>query len=67
MIPGIPHAQPSSGRTKWFPEFRLKGILQLYNLFGNDARLPHNSESVHFQPTLNYPETELMLNITYRF
>ena len=48
----------------------VKGLelqLGLYNLFGNDARLPHNSESVHFQPTLNYPETELMLNITYRF
>ncbi|MFI5378279.1 MAG: TonB-dependent receptor plug domain-containing protein [Tepidisphaerales bacterium] len=49
---------------------RVKGLevqLGLYNLFANDARLPHNSVDIHYQPTLNYPETELMLNISYRF
>jgi outer membrane receptor protein involved in Fe transport len=48
----------------------IKGLefqLGLYNLFGNEARLPHNSASIHFQPTLNHPEPELMFSISYRF
>ncbi len=49
---------------------RVKGLevqLGLYNLFADEARWPRNSDNIHLQPTLNHPETELMLSITYRF
>jgi outer membrane receptor protein involved in Fe transport len=39
----------------------------VYNLFGELARLPHNSVADHFQPTLNYPRTQFLVSLTYRF
>lgn len=39
----------------------------LYNLFADDSRLPHNNSVDHYQPTLNYPQTQFMASLTYRF
>ena len=39
----------------------------VYNLFANYARLPHNGVADHYQPTLNYPATQLLISLTYRF
>ena len=39
----------------------------VYNLFADDARLPHGDSFLHAQPTLNWPETRAMVGLTYRF
>lgn len=41
--------------------------LGVYNLFAHEARLPRNSPFDHSQPWLNYPGTEVMLTLKYRF
>ena len=38
-----------------------------YNLFADNARLPHGDSFQHAQPTLNWPETRVLAGLTYRF
>jgi len=48
----------------------VKGVdlqLGVYNLFSEFARLPRNDESDHYQPTLNYPHTQFLFSVTWRF
>ncbi|HEV7301121.1 MAG TPA: TonB-dependent receptor [Tepidisphaeraceae bacterium] len=39
----------------------------VYNLFADDARLPHGDSFQHTQPTLNWPGTRAMVGLTYAF
>jgi iron complex outermembrane receptor protein len=39
----------------------------LYNLFADDARLPRGGPFIHSQPTLNWPQTQVLVGLTYRF
>jgi len=41
--------------------------LGLYNLFGNIARIPRDSQFDQFQPTLRYPYPQLLASATYKF
>lgn len=38
-----------------------------YNLFANGARFPHGYANEHFQPFLNWPRTQVLATLTYRF
>jgi iron complex outermembrane receptor protein len=49
---------------------RIKNLdvqVGVYDLFGNDARLPRGDAFNHVQPMLNWPETRVMAGLTYRF
>ncbi len=39
----------------------------VYNLFSNSAREPRDSAADQVQPTLNYPNTQFLASLTYRF
>lgn len=41
--------------------------LGVYNLFSEFARQPHNNINEHFQPTLDYPHTQVLLSVTWHF
>jgi outer membrane receptor for ferrienterochelin and colicins len=45
----------------------LQFQLSVHNLFADEARWPHGDAGLHAQPTLNWPETRVTANLSYRF
>jgi outer membrane receptor protein involved in Fe transport len=45
----------------------LQFQLSVHNLFADEARWPHGDAGIHAQPTLNWPETRVTANLSYRF